>query len=131
MLPGSAFIAGWFSECGSLLGNAAAKGSAVLGVGAIVALVAGEASAAFRHLLWQVAVVALLLVPVLTVVLPEWRVLPRVGFSVVDPVGVAPASMLVAPTDRQWHGRIQDRGSAVGCYLLPAPLVRRARRHPI
>jgi beta-lactamase regulating signal transducer with metallopeptidase domain/biopolymer transport protein ExbD len=56
--------------------DSALKGAALLTVAAVAALVLWRASAAARHLVWLVAVLALLLVPVLSVVLPSWRVLP-------------------------------------------------------
>ncbi len=56
--------------------DSALKGAALLSAAAVAALVLWHASAAARHLVWLVAVLALLLVPVLSVVLPGWRVLP-------------------------------------------------------
>lgn len=57
--------------------DAALKGALLLAVAALCVLALRGASAATRHLVWLVAVVALLLVPVLSVCLPQWRVLPK------------------------------------------------------
>ena len=60
-----------------LVFDSALKGAVLLAVAALVALVLWRASAAARHLVWLVAIVALLIVPVLSVALPQWRVLPQ------------------------------------------------------
>jgi beta-lactamase regulating signal transducer with metallopeptidase domain len=59
-----------------LLYDAAIKGVLLLTAAGLVVLGLRRASAAARHLVWLVAVVALVAVPVLTVTLPRWRVLP-------------------------------------------------------
>lgn len=63
------------------------KGAVLLGMAAFCALLLHRASAATRHLVWLVAIVALLLVPLLSVALPQWRVLP--GWAVVRPLAAA------------------------------------------
>ncbi len=60
-----------------LVFDSALKGAALLAVAALCALALWRASAATRHLVWLVAVVALLVVPVLSVALPQWRILPK------------------------------------------------------
>ncbi|MEO8351303.1 MAG: M56 family metallopeptidase, partial [Chthoniobacteraceae bacterium] len=60
-----------------LVFDSALKGAALLAVAALCALALGRASAATRHLVWLVAVVALLVVPVLSAALPQWRILPK------------------------------------------------------
>ncbi len=69
-------IAAVFGALMPLLFDSALKGAVLLAVAAIVALALWRASAAARHLVWLVAVVALLIVPVLSLALPQWRVLP-------------------------------------------------------
>lgn len=59
-----------------LLYDIAIKGVLLLVAAGLVVLGLRRASAAARHLVWLVALVALLAVPVLTVALPGWRVLP-------------------------------------------------------
>ena len=59
-----------------LVFDSAFKGAVLLATAALVALVLWRASAAARHLVWLVAIVALLVVPVLSLALPQWRVLP-------------------------------------------------------
>lgn len=65
------------------LADAAVKGTALLALAAIAAAALRRDSAATRHLVWLVAVVALLVVPALSAVLPGWRVLP--GWAAVPP----------------------------------------------
>jgi len=65
-----------------LLADASVKAAALLVLAGTVALLMRRSSAAARHMVWLAAVVALLLVPVLAVVLPGWRVLPQ--WAVVD-----------------------------------------------
>ncbi len=60
-----------------LVMDSALKGAALLGLAALAALLLWRASAAARHMVWLVAVVALLLVPLLSALLPGWRVLPQ------------------------------------------------------
>ena len=60
-----------------LVFDSAFKGAVLLATAALVALALWRASAAARHLVWLVAIVALLIVPVLSLALPQWRVLPQ------------------------------------------------------
>lgn len=73
----SFLIADVFSEPGLLLIDSAVKGTALLALAAIAVLLLRRDSAATRHLVWLLAMVAMLVVPVLSAVLPEWRVLPK------------------------------------------------------
>ncbi|MDB6132142.1 MAG: hypothetical protein JWM59_385 [Verrucomicrobiales bacterium] len=65
-----------FSAMLPLMVDSALKGTVLLAAAGLVALLFHKASAAARHLVWLVAVVALLVVPLLSVALPQWRVLP-------------------------------------------------------
>ncbi len=60
-----------------LLADASVKAVALLAVASACAFLMRRSSAAARHMVWLAAVVALLLVPVLAVMLPGWRVLPQ------------------------------------------------------
>jgi len=77
----SASAAAWLSAWGSawlpILVDAAVKGTAVLVVACIVGLFVRRASAATRHLVWFLVMVSLLAIPVLSMVLPGWQVLPE------------------------------------------------------
>jgi len=77
-----------------LLFDSALKGVALLALAAFCALALWRASAASRHLVWLVAVLALLIVPLLSIALPQWRVLPKWAAS---PAVTTPAAAL---TDR-------------------------------
>lgn len=59
-----------------LLIDSAIKGAAVLLIATVVVLLLRRDSAATRHFVWLVAIVGLLVVPVFSAVLPQWRVLP-------------------------------------------------------
>ncbi|MDA0810124.1 MAG: M56 family metallopeptidase, partial [Planctomycetota bacterium] len=60
-----------------LLVDSAIKGGALLLLAALVVLLLRRDSAATRHLVWQVSIVGMLVVPVFSAVLPAWRVLPQ------------------------------------------------------
>ncbi len=56
--------------------DAAAKGFVLLAVALLACLVLRKASAATRHLVWIAALCAALVLPVLSLSLPQWQVLP-------------------------------------------------------
>ena len=70
-------VAGMFGASGPVLVDSAVKGTALLVVAAIAALTLRRDSAATRHLVWLLAMAAMLAVPVLSAMLPRWRVLPQ------------------------------------------------------
>ncbi len=70
-------VAGVFSAPGLLLVDSAVKGTALLMLAAVAAITLRRDSAATRHFVWLLAIVALLVVPVLSAMLPQWRVLPE------------------------------------------------------
>src|SRR5690349_3656764 len=70
-------VAGVFSASSLLLVDSAIKGTALLMLAAVVALILRRDSAATRHLVWLLAIVAMLAVPGLSAMLPQWRVLPE------------------------------------------------------
>lgn len=59
-----------------LMLDSAIKGTVLLALAAMAALMLRRDSAATRHLVWMLAIIALLIVPVLSATLPQWRVLP-------------------------------------------------------
>jgi beta-lactamase regulating signal transducer with metallopeptidase domain len=67
---------GWL---GFLL-QVSARGTVVLALAALVCLALSRASAALRHLIWTLAIICLLSLPLLSVLLPSWQVrgIPRV-----------------------------------------------------
>ncbi len=71
-------VCGWVLDASSLLlMDSAIKGAVLLALAAVVALLLRRDSAATRHLVWMVAIVAILIVPILSATLPQWRVLPN------------------------------------------------------
>src|SRR5580704_2009578 len=70
-------VAGVLSALNPLLVESAVKGTALLVLAAIAATILRRDSAATRHLVWLLAMVAMLVVPVLSAMLPQWRVLPE------------------------------------------------------
>jgi beta-lactamase regulating signal transducer with metallopeptidase domain len=65
-----------------LMIDSALKGAGLLLVAAISVLLLRKASAAARHLVWLCALGALLVLPILSVLLPGWAVLPRLNTAV-------------------------------------------------
>src|SRR5713101_6609296 len=82
-------VAGVFSASSLLLVDSAVKGTALLMLAAVAAIILRRDSAATRHLVWLLAIVAMLVVPVLSAMLPEWRVLPEWA-------SISPATAVVA-----------------------------------
>src|SRR5262245_42321060 len=70
-------VAGVLSVSGLLLVDSAVKGTALLVLAAIAAMILSRDSAATRHFVWLLAIGGMLVVPVLSAMLPEWRVLPE------------------------------------------------------
>src|SRR5437899_12355174 len=92
-------VAGVFSAS-SLLVDSAAKGTALLVLAAIAAMILRRDSAATRHLVWLLAIVAILAVPVLSVMLPKWRVMPEWASISVEPIFVnTRESSIARPAD--------------------------------
>jgi beta-lactamase regulating signal transducer with metallopeptidase domain len=69
-------IAGVSGTSSFLLFDSTVKGTALLLLAAAVALLLRRDSAATRHLVWLLAIIALLVAPLLSALLPGWRVLP-------------------------------------------------------
>ena len=69
-------VAGVFGASSLLLLDSAVKGTAIAAVGGCRGAMLRRDSAATRHLVWLLAMVAMLVVPVLSAMLPQWRVLP-------------------------------------------------------
>lgn len=83
-------VAGMFSASSLLLVDSAIKGTALLVLASITAMILRRDSAATRHLVWLLAMVAMLAVPVLSAMLPQWRVLP--GWAGIRPRGAVAAT---------------------------------------
>ncbi|MHB9081088.1 MAG: M56 family metallopeptidase [Pirellulaceae bacterium] len=65
-----------FGTSSLLLVDSAIKGGVILTLAAFVGILLRRDSAATRHLVWLVAIVAMLVVPVFSATLPQWQVLP-------------------------------------------------------
>lgn len=68
--------------------DAALKGALVLAAIGIAVLLARKASAAVRHLVWCVGLVSLIALPLLSVILPAWRI-PVLPARPVEPASVS------------------------------------------
>src|SRR2546428_12497471 len=90
-------VAGVLDASSLLLVDSAVKGTALLMLAAIAAIILRRDSAATRHLVWLLAIVATLAVPVLSAMLPEWRVLPG-GAGI--PLGTAVVASRPPPLSR-------------------------------
>ena len=71
-----------FAAVFPLLIDSALKGAGLLLVAAISVMILRKASAATRHLVWLFALGAVLVLPLLSVLLPGWAVLPRLNSAV-------------------------------------------------
>src|SRR3954467_2905639 len=70
-------VADVFSAPSLLLVDSAVKGTALLALATIATMILRRDSAATRHLVWLLAGVAILVVPVLSAILPEWQGMPK------------------------------------------------------
>ena len=61
-----------------VLGDAAVRGLLLLALAGLATALMRRASAAARHWVWLLGLVGMMVLPVLSAVLPAWRVLPRV-----------------------------------------------------
>src|SRR6185503_18647423 len=77
-----------WSQALTFLVDNAVKGSVVIAIAAIAAWMLRRNTAAARHSVWSAAIAAQLVIPVLSAVLPTWRV----------PVVAQPAWVAPAPT---------------------------------
>jgi len=71
----------------SILGAAFAKGAAILLLGTAVSMLARGASAAARHMVWTLTLGGALVVPVVSAVVPRWKL----------PVAFWPSSEAIMP----------------------------------
>ncbi len=84
LLPFSHDSAGWLR----FLLEVSVRGAVVLALTAAVCLTLRRASAALRHLLWTLAIICLLCLPLVSLLLPAWRVrgVPRLPAPSAGPV---------------------------------------------
>ncbi len=105
-----------------LVFDSALKGAALLAVAALCALVLYRASAATRHLVWLVAVVTLLIVPVLSVALPQWRVLPKwAAAPVVEPAPAVAMQGTEWTQETKWTGAPAPAAPAAPAETITPP----------
>lgn len=79
------------------------KGAAILALASVVALAMKRSSASARQVIWFLAMTAILLMPVLSLALPSWRVLPDWAKVELPPVS-APAARVQAPAAAPQRG---------------------------
>jgi beta-lactamase regulating signal transducer with metallopeptidase domain len=94
------------------------KGTALLMLAAIAATMLRRDSAAARHLVWLLALIAMLMVPVLSAMLPQWRVLPEWTRTASKS---PPISATAQPVDRPAMGQIEIPRNGVRSDVEPAP----------
>ncbi|UCD24302.1 MAG: hypothetical protein JSW51_14985 [Gemmatimonadota bacterium] len=92
----SAWIETLMATGSATIGDVSIKGAIILVCAALMAHGLRRSSAAIRHLVWSTAVVGLLALPVLSAIVPEWR-LP-VFPSVTIPITVADLEPVAQPT---------------------------------
>src|SRR5688572_26151617 len=100
--------------------DAALKGLVVLLFAGIVCILLRKASAAARHALWSATAGALLAMPVLSAILPEWHIVPTPRWNLVP--AAAPrreAPVILAPMARPVQQ--QPTQVAAGGPAAPAP----------
>ena len=102
-----------------LLADASLKGAVLLVVAGLCALLMRRASAAARHMVWLAAVLALLLLPVLAVVLPGWRVLPQ--WVALEPAAASQDRAPMADRADGTHGAYLPPPAASPAPLVPMP----------
>lgn len=110
-----------------LLIDATIKGGAILALAGCVALLLRRDSAATRHLLWLVAVAAIMVVPLFSALLPQWRVLPEwavISLEQAEPVSVETDAANVPTVDAAWDGS-ESFPSVSDSTLFPAAEVAR------
>src|SRR5262245_44610867 len=73
--------------------DAAGKGVILVALAIILSLMMHRTSASARHMLWSMTMLALLLLPVLSGVLPAWQVLPRWASVPVEDAAQQPESI--------------------------------------
>lgn len=85
-----------------MLVDSAIKGAAILLLATLVTLMLRRDSAATRHLTWLVAIAGMLVVPVFSAILPQWRALPAWAVISTEPVAVElPAPAVETPEPPQ------------------------------
>jgi beta-lactamase regulating signal transducer with metallopeptidase domain len=87
-----------FGASNLLIVDAAVKGTALLVLATALAAALRRDSAATRHLVWLLTMVALLVVPAISAFLPQWRVLPAwASIPTAPPVALPDPLLGIAP----------------------------------
>ncbi len=119
----------------SLLVGSSAKSALVLAGAALLALLLRRGSAAWRHLAWTVAVTGALCLPVISALLPDWRVLlvlpwPRAAMPVAtqtEPLGAL--TLIAQTTDDPFAASARQPSFNVVSNLPAQPAVERSEAH--
>ena len=93
-----------------LLVDSALKGAALLTLAGLLALALRRASAAARHLVWLIALAALLMLPMMSAMLPGWRVLP--AWTSIAPSDSSPPSIAMDSSPAELQPPLYDRLNA-------------------
>ncbi|MFI5235938.1 MAG: hypothetical protein ACHQXA_09525, partial [Gemmatimonadales bacterium] len=109
------------------------KGTLVLLLIWSASLLLRRASAALRHLLWTVGLVALVVLPILSIALP-WRLpvaaVPATAFAPPAALLAAPASEVIAPAPDEPRGAVRSRDRGQLAAAEQSTVVSPARRGP-
>lgn len=84
------------------------KGAVILALAAAVALLLRDRSAALRHLVWMVALTALLALPALEGVVPSWRVAPALLAPLAGSTLRAPLERIPGPPVVEGTSRVES-----------------------
>lgn len=118
-------VAAVLSSSSLLLIDSTIKGAAMLLLAGCAAVLLRRDSAATRHLVWLVAIVAVLVVPMCSALLPQWRVLPE--WAVISPESVEqvslPAADKEASTTPESDKGIQGESSLVAADSNAFPVI--------
>jgi HEAT repeat protein/beta-lactamase regulating signal transducer with metallopeptidase domain len=104
------------------IADAIAKASLLLGVAALATTLLHRTSAATRHLIWTIALVSALSVPVLSFALPHWQVpVFEVPPSATDTIATPPDATPLAHARRLSSGATPSERPAASATASPTP----------
>ena len=123
--------AAWLGAAWPLLVDSALKGATLLSLALVITWALHKASAAARHLVWFGALAALLILPLLSGLLPGWRVLPAWTASAAWTEPAWPAPGTDPAPSLSWPARAVEPALALtGVRSTNDPTTAREAAHP-